>query len=62
MRVGDTIRVVGRTSEFAQKVKSMQLDRTPVKSATIGDSVGIRVAERTGEHDHVHLVRETEPG
>jgi translation initiation factor IF-2 len=57
LRVGDTIRVVGRTSGFAQKIESMQLDHAPVDSANIGDSVGIEMAERTREHDHVYLVR-----
>ena len=57
LRVGDRIRVVGRTSEFAQEIESMQLDHAPVASANVGDSVGIEVAERTREHDRVYLVR-----
>jgi hypothetical protein len=57
LRVGDTIRVVGRTSEFEQKIESMQLDHAPVDSAKVGDDVGIEMAERTREHDHVYLVR-----
>ena len=58
LRVGDTIRVVGRTAEFTQKIESMQLEHAPVDSAAVGDSVGIEVAERTREHDRVYLVRE----
>ena len=57
LRVGDTIRVVGRTSAFVQKIESMQLDHAPVDSANIGDSVGIETAERAREHDRVYLVR-----
>ncbi|HEY6317271.1 MAG TPA: EF-Tu/IF-2/RF-3 family GTPase [Acidimicrobiia bacterium] len=57
LRVGDTIRVVGRTAEFTQKIESMQLEHTPVDSATVGDSVGIEVAERTREHDRIYVVR-----
>ena len=57
LRVGDTIRVVGHTSEFTQQIQSMQLDHAPVDSASIGDSVGIEVGERTREHDRVYLVR-----
>jgi translation initiation factor IF-2 len=57
LHVGDTIRVVGRTAEFTQKIESMQLEHVPVDSATVGDSVGIEVAKRTREHDRVYLVR-----
>ncbi len=57
LRVGDTIRVVGRTSDFAQTIESMQLDHAPVDSANIGESIGIEMAERTREHDNVYLVR-----
>jgi len=57
LRIGDTIRVVGHTSEFTQQIGSMQLDHAPVDSASIGDSVGIEVVERTREHDRVYLVR-----
>jgi translation elongation factor EF-1alpha len=58
LRAGDTIRVVGRTAEFTQKIESMQLEHAPVDSAAVGDSVGVEVAERTREHDRVYLVRE----
>jgi translation initiation factor IF-2 len=44
LRVGDTIRVVGHTSKFTQKIESMQLEHAPVDSARVGDSVGIEVA------------------
>jgi putative protease len=57
LRVGDTIRVVGHTSEHTQKIESMQLEHAPVDSARVGDSVGIQVDERTREHDRVYLVQ-----
>jgi translation elongation factor EF-1alpha len=57
LRVGDTIRVVGRSAEFTQEIQSMQLEHVPVDSATVGDSVGIEVVERAREHDRVFLVR-----
>ncbi len=57
LRVGDTIRVVGRTAEFTQKIESMQLEHVPVESAKVGNSVGIEVVNRTREHDRVYLLR-----
>ncbi len=52
--VGDTIRVVGHTSDFTQKLDSMQVDRGPVESAKVGDEVGVQVAEHAREHDEVY--------
>jgi translation elongation factor EF-1alpha len=54
--VGDTIRVAGAHSNFTQEVGSMELEHAPVESASVGDSVGIKVSERAREHDDVYRV------
>jgi translation initiation factor IF-2 len=51
--VGDTIRIRGATTDFEQKVDSMEIDRNPVPSASTGQSVGIKVRERARPHDKV---------
>ena len=56
LSVGDTIHIVGHTSDFTQKVESIQIDRTAVDSASAGDEVGIHVAEHAREHDQVFVV------
>jgi putative protease len=56
LRVGDTIRIAGHSSDFTQEVRSMELEHAPVDSAKIGDSVGIQVGERVREHDSVYRV------
>ena len=56
LTVGDTIHVVGHTSDFTQKIDSMQIDRAPVEVAKVGDAIGIRVAEHAREHDEVFRV------
>jgi translation initiation factor IF-2 len=56
LRVGDTIHIVGHTSDFTQTIDSMQIDRAPVESATVGDEIGIKVAEHAREHDNVYRV------
>ena len=53
LRVGDTIRIKGHTSDFTQEVGSMQVDNQAVETAEPGQDVGIRVAEYTREHDEV---------
>ncbi len=56
LHVGDTIHVVGHTSDFTQQIKSMQIDRAPVDTAGVGDQIGVRVAEHAREHDRVFRV------
>ena len=56
LRVGDTIHFVGHTSDFTQKLESVQIDRVPVESAKVGDEVGVQVVEHAREHDQVYRV------
>ena len=56
LSVGDTIHVVGHTSDFTQKLDSMQVDRAPVQSAKVGDEIGVQVVEHAREHDEVYRV------
>ena len=56
LHVGDTIHFVGHTSDFTQKVDSMQIDRAPVDTANVGDEIGIQVVEHAREHDEVYRV------
>ena len=53
IRLGDTIRVVGHTSDFVQEVRSMQVDHSPVETAGVGDQVGIELVERARVKDLV---------
>jgi len=54
--VGDTIHIAGHTSDFTQKVESMQIEHAPVELAKIGDNIGVRVVEHAREHDEVYRV------
>ncbi len=56
LHVGDTIHVIGHTSDFTQQIESMQIDRAPVETAGVGDQIGVRVAEHAREHDKVYRV------
>jgi hypothetical protein len=58
LRVGDVIHVKGHTSDFTQKIDSMQIDGTSVGEATIGQSIGMRVKDHAREHDQVFKVIE----
>lgn len=54
--IGDTIKIVGATTNFEQKIESMEIDRKPIPSASAGQSVGIKVKERVRPHDKVFKV------
>jgi hypothetical protein len=53
LRVGDTIRIKGHTSDFTETVDSIQLEHEAVESAAVGDSIGVKVSEHAREHDEV---------
>lgn len=54
--VGDNIRIKGFTTDFEQKVESMQIDRDPVEKADASQSVGIKVKDRVRPKDVVYKV------
>ena len=58
LKIGDTIHFVGGTTDFKQKIDSMQIDRQPVEIVKTGDDVGIKVIDRVREHDIVYKLAE----
>lgn len=58
LKVGDTIHFVGSSTDFTQKIDSMEINRVPVQMVKPGDDVGIKVKERVREHDVVYKLPE----
>jgi putative protease len=56
LEVGDTIRIKGHTSDFTQKVASIQIEGESVERARAGDDIGMKVAEYVREHDAVFRI------
>lgn len=56
LRIGDTIHVVGKATDFTQEIESMQIDHDSVESAKAGDRLGIRVAEAARKKDKIYKV------
>ncbi len=56
LHLGDMIHVEGHTSDFMQKIGSMELDHHSVEVAKPGDIVGIATNEYVREHDRVYVV------
>ena len=58
LSVGDTIHIKGHTSDFEQKIESIQIEHQSVEKANPGDSIGIKVKDRVRGHDVVYKVTE----
>jgi hypothetical protein len=56
LRVGDTIRVLGHTTDFTQRVESLQIEHAPTSQVGPNDDFGLKVAEHAREHDVVYKV------
>jgi hypothetical protein len=57
LRVGDVIHIWGHTTDFKQKVESLEIDRAPVAEVGSKDDFGLKVIEHAREHDVVFKVR-----
>jgi len=53
LKVGDSIHIKGITTDFIQKIDSMEIDRRSVEGAERGTSVGIKVREKVRPNDLV---------
>ncbi len=58
LKVGDTVHIKGHTTDFYQKIDSMQIEHQAVQKAEAGQSVGIKVTEHVRENDIVYKVIE----
>jgi putative protease len=56
LSVGDTIRVLGHTSDFRQRIVSMQIEHQPVTEAGKRQEIGLKVTEHARENDLVYKV------
>lgn len=56
LKAGDTIHIKGHTSDFTQKVESIQIEHASVPVAKAGDKIGIKIVEHAREHDAVYRV------
>ncbi len=58
LKVGDTIHIKGHTTDFYQKVQSIQVEHSAVDSVKTGESAGMKVESPAREHDLVFKVTE----
>lgn len=56
LAVGDELRFVGHTSDFTERVSSMEIEHERVERVKAGAEVAIQVVERARQHDKVFKV------
>ena len=57
LRVGDSIRIKGHTTDLEETVDSMQIEKESIEEAEPGFLVGIKVNDRVREGDKVFKVK-----
>jgi hypothetical protein len=57
LRVGDVIHICGHTTDFRQRVESLEVDHAPTTEVGPKDDIGLKVVDHAREHDVVFKVR-----
>jgi len=58
LRLGDRVRITGRTTALTQTVESLQIEHRGVEHASRGTEVAMKVPEPVRRHDQVSRVRD----
>jgi translation elongation factor EF-Tu-like GTPase len=56
LKLGDSIHIVGHTTDLLLTIESMQINNVNVSEAKSGDSIGIKVSDRVRRGDKVYKV------
>ena len=57
LRVGDVIHIRGHTTDFSQRVESLEVNHAPANEVGPNDDFGLKVVDHAREHDVVYKVR-----
>jgi putative protease len=56
LKVGETIKLVGHTTNFEEIIHSMEVNNQKVEKAVVGDYIGVKVSDRVRPGDEVFKV------
>lgn len=56
LNIGDEVHIKGHTTDFKQKVTSMQIMGKPINSAKKGDEIGMLVKDKVRASDIVYKI------
>lgn len=58
VKIGDTIHIKGKHTDFSQTINSMQVEHQNIETAKQGDEIGLKVDQPVHEKDEVYKVTE----
>lgn len=58
LKTGDMIHILGNTTDFTQRLDSIQIEHSIVKEAKKGQEIGIKVSDKVRPNDMVYKVVE----
>jgi len=58
LNVGDTVSFEGASTNFQQKIDSIQIEKQPIQSAKKGQAIGLKTSDRVREGDIVYKIIE----
>jgi peptide subunit release factor RF-3 len=56
LNVGESVKYFGHTTDFTDKVDSMEVDNKKIEKAVPGDYIGIKTSDRVRPGDEVYRV------
>ena len=60
LQVGDQVHFLGRSTDFRQKVESIQIEHDAISEAGAGQEVAVKVERRVRRHDKVFKITDEE--
>jgi translation elongation factor EF-Tu-like GTPase len=60
LKIGDTIHIVGATTDLTHHIDRMEINRNLVQIAKKGDAIGIKVAGKVRNNDIVYKIPKEE--
>jgi len=60
IRLGDQVHFLGRSTDFEQEVKSIQIEHQPISAAGSGQEIALKVERRVHPHDKVFTITREE--
>jgi putative protease len=56
LNIGDTVRYTGHTTDFEEKLDSMEINNEQIEKAVEGDYIGVKVSDRVRPGDEMFKV------
>jgi len=57
LNIGDTVKFTGHTTDFEDRIDSMEINNEGIEKAVEGDYIGVKVTDRVRPGDEVFVVK-----